>query len=172
MTRNRGSRTVLCFSACSILAIAGSWAGLGAKPSPASSAEAQQFGSPVSAKGTNAVSIEKRVQEYWDRRKAKDLAGAYPFYCSPYRSRVSQAQFLQLTRLVRFDLLEVRVASVVPMADRAEVTIAYRFMVPTLPEPERDGRTTEIWARDTNEQWCKEDEPLVLPFPSTTPPVR
>ena len=115
------------------------------------------------------ASVENRAQQYWARRQAKDLAGAYPFYCAAYRSRVSLGQFQQLSRLIRFDLLAFHVAGTEAAGDRIEVTIAYRFLVPTLPEPEVNSQMTETWARDTDGQWCKEDEPVVMPFPQAAP---
>ena len=130
-------------------------------------------GSPTLAWAQNA-SLENRAQQYWARRQAKDLTGAYPFYCSTYRSRVSQAQFLQLTRLVRFDLSDVRVAETAVTGDRAEVTIAYKFLAPLLNGQALDGQAKETWIRDTDGQWCKEDEAVALPFPpgpSVPPPA-
>lgn len=115
-------------------------------------------------------SLESRAQEYWTRRQAKDLAGAYPYYCSAYRARVSQGQFLQMTRLVRFDLRDVRVTAAASSGDRAEVTVAYKFQMPTLADQLLDGQAKEMWVRDADGQWCKEDEPLSLPFPPPAPP--
>lgn len=129
---------------------------------------------PVAPAGpaVTSASVESRAQQYWERRQAKDLTGAYPFYCSAYRSRVSLAQFLQLTRLVRFDLSEARVADVAVTGDRAQITITYKFMAPTLAGQLLDGRTIETWIRDPDGQWCREDEPLALPFPQSPSPPR
>jgi len=121
---------------------------------------------PVLSLGQSA-SVEPRAQQYWARRQAKDLTGAYPFYCSGYRSRVSQAQFLQLTRLVRFDLSDIRVVQATVSGDRAEVTIAYKFVAPLVSAQPLDGQAKETWVRDTDGQWCKEDEPVALPFPQS-----
>jgi hypothetical protein len=142
-----------------------------AAPIPPSQ-QAVDVGGPPSAPQPTASSLESRVQEYWVRRQAKDLAGAYPYYCSAYRSRVSQGQFLQMTRLVRFDIQDVRVTGVTSSGDRAEATIAYKFLMPTLLNQLLDGRTTDVWARDADGKWCKEDEPLVLPFPPPAPGAR
>ena len=111
--------------------------------------------------------LEARVQHYWARRQAKDLVGAYPFYCEAYRSRVSQTAFTQLTRLNRFDLTDVKVSATVPDRDRFQVTITYRFKAPMVPADSLTGQATDAWKRDTDGKWCKEDEPLVLPFPPT-----
>jgi hypothetical protein len=116
--------------------------------------------------------IEARAQTYWERRQAKDLLGAYPFYCAAYRARVSQSQFLQMTRLIRFDMKETRVSSVNindQANDKAQVTVDYKFLVPTLSAEPVSGRSTELWVLDRDGQWCKEDEPLVIPF---GPPAR
>ena len=117
--------------------------------------------------------IEARVQKYWERRQAKDLLGAYPFYCAAFRAGVSQSQFLQMTRLIRFDLTETRVTSVTikdQANDKAQVTVDYKFLVPMLSAGPVSGRATELWALDPDGQWCKESEPLVLPFGAPTPP--
>jgi hypothetical protein len=134
--------------------------------SSAAAARAPQRAVDSVATGQPAPSsLESRVQDYWGRRQAKDLSGAYPYYCSAYRARVSQAQFLQMTRLVRFDLRDVHVTRAALAGDRADVTIAYRFLMPTMVDQPLEGQTKETWARDTDGQWCKADEPVVLPFP-------
>ena len=133
------------------------------------------FGGAVSAPVQQAESngdaarsaIEARAQKYWERRQAKDLLGAYPFYCAVFRARVSQSQFLHMTRLTRFDLSDSRVTSVTikdQANDKAQVTVDYKFLVPTLSGQPVPGRVTELWALDPDGQWCKQDEPLVMPF--------
>ena len=126
--------------------------------------------SPIEAQGGRAArpstsSLESRVQQYWGRRQAKDLTGAYPFYCQSYRSRVSLKDYTQLSRLNRFDLTDIKVASIVQQTDRYQVTITYRFMAPMITQDRLDGQATETWKRDPNGQWCKADEPLELPLP-------
>ena len=121
-------------------------------------------------RGEPASSLESRVNDYWRRRQAKDLAGSYPFYCAGYRARVSAAQFLQLTRLTRFDLNDVRMTGATAEGNRTTVHIAYRFMMPTLSDQPVPGDATETWMREADGQWCKEDEPLVLPFPQGVTP--
>jgi hypothetical protein len=79
---------------------------------------------------------------------------------------VSQAQFLQMTRLVRFDLTDVHVAGVTTEGNRATVRIAYHFMMPTISTDPLPGEASEVWLREPDGQWCKEDEPIVLPFPA------
>jgi len=113
--------------------------------------------------------LQRRALEYWQRRQAKDLTNAYPFYCAEYRARVPLAQYLQQTRLVRFDLTDVHVSGAEPDGPRMKVRIGYRFLVPSLPQPEQSGQTMESWARGADGLWCKEDEPLVVPFPVTSP---
>lgn len=108
--------------------------------------------------------LESRVEAYWKRRQAKDVSGAYAFYCSAYKNRVPQAEFLQLTRLTRFNLQDIRVARVNSKGDRAEVTISYRFLMPTVSQDMLASESTEVWLHEAGE-WCKEDEPLILPFP-------
>jgi hypothetical protein len=112
-----------------------------------------------------ADSLVARVEAYWKRREAKDLAGAYTFYCSGYQTRVSRAEFLGFTRLTRFDIRDVHVAPVVEAANRVEVTVSFRFIAPALSQEPIESQTKEWWTREAGRQWCKEDEPLVLPFP-------
>jgi hypothetical protein len=128
-------------------------------------ARAKPAGTSARATPAQATTLEDRVQQYWKRRQAKDLAGAYPFYCAAYRARVSQTEYLQLTRLARFDLSDVRIAGTAPSAGGVAVTIAYRFLMPTISDRPLDGHATEIWTRDAGGEWCKQDEPVVLPFP-------
>lgn len=109
-------------------------------------------------------SLRNRVQQYWARRQAKDLVGAYPFYCQSYRSRVSLNDFTKLTRLNRFDISDVRVVDITQDHLRYGVRIAYRFVAPMLTTERLDGEATEEWMRESNGQWCKADEPLALPF--------
>jgi hypothetical protein len=116
-------------------------------------------------RATPAEPLVPRVEAYWKRREAKDLAGAYTFYCSSYKTRVPQAEFLSLTRLTRFDIRDVRVAPVVEATERIEVTVSFRFIAPPLLGEPIESQTKEWWAREADGQWCKEDEPLVLPFP-------
>jgi hypothetical protein len=112
------------------------------------------------------------VNEYWHRREAKDLAGAYGFYCTEYRARVSQPAFLQMTRLVRFDLSEIKIAAAVEEGNRATVRVAYKFAAPNIAPGLLDGETTDTWLRDADGQWCKQDEPLTLPVPQAGPAAR
>ena len=118
-----------------------------------------------------ATGVTARAEAYWKRREAKDLLGAYAFYCSAYKKRVSQAQFLGLTRLSRFDLRDTRVQAGAETGNRVEVTVSLRFVMPKVALEPLETRSTEWWARDTDGQWCKEDEPLVLPFPRNPQPA-
>jgi len=109
--------------------------------------------------------LEQRVLQYWARRRAKDLPGAYPFYCRQYRSKVSRDQFIQLTRLNRFDMNDLKVAGIAPQDDAFAVTITYRYMAPMISDKPLEGRSPELWKRDADGAWCKVDEPTALPFP-------
>jgi hypothetical protein len=115
----------------------------------------------------DASSPESRVQQYWARRQAKDLAGAWTFYCADYQARVPQPQFMMMTRLLRFDLRDLKVAKVERHGDKADVTIAYKFSLPTVPGQDLDGQSSDVWSKGADGQWCKDDEPLVLPFPTS-----
>jgi hypothetical protein len=153
---SRRRRTIAAFIAVAAWSLATVHAG------QRSSAPAQL---PSAHKSKPAPLVE-RVRQYWERRKAKDLPGAYLSYCAAYKARVSRDQFLQLTRLTRFDLTGVEVTADPAARGRSEVTVTYKYLLPTLDARPLEGKTTEMWAQDKNGQWCKEDEPLVLPFPS------
>src|SRR5678815_724059 len=53
--------------------------------------------------------LEARVIRYWTLRQAKDLGALYEMYSSEYRSKVSRAEFLKLTRLTRFEIVSFQV---------------------------------------------------------------
>jgi hypothetical protein len=116
--------------------------------------------------GNGAPALLERAAQYWERRKAKDLGGAYPFYCAAYKSRVSRDQYLQLTRLTRFDLTEVKVAADPAARGRADVIVEYKYRFTVISDAPLTGKTSEVWLQDSDGQWCKEDEAVVLPIPS------
>lgn len=109
-------------------------------------------------------SLESRVNEFWRLRQQKDLLGMYGYYSAGYRGRHPLREFITKTRLVRFDILEFRVVRAVVSGDQAEVTVAYRTVILTVPEPV-GSETTDTWVRDSDGRWYKEWEILVLPFP-------
>jgi hypothetical protein len=163
-----------CFAAWLACIASGPEARAEARASPAQASPGSPATSPSPA-GADARQAEPSIESpvtpralaYWERRQAKDLAGAYAFYCAAYRARVPQADFVRMVRLVRFDLTAVRVARVELSGDAAQVTVAYRFLAPMLGDRLAEGQVTETWRRDTGGEWCKEDEALVLPFPKT-----
>jgi hypothetical protein len=110
------------------------------------------------------ASLESRAEAYWKRREAKDLAGAYAFYCAGYRQRVSQSEFVALTRLTRLDIRETQVSRIDHAGDRAAVTVSYTFIMPMVSSDPLAGDVTEWWSREADGRWCREDEPLILPF--------
>lgn len=119
------------------------------------------------ARAQDAAGPESRVLQYWARRQAKDLAGAWAFYCADYQARVPQPQFMQMTRLLRFDLRDLKVAKADVRGGKADVTIAYTFSLPTIPGQSLAGQSSDTWSKGADGQWCKDDEPLVLPFPAS-----
>jgi hypothetical protein len=125
----------------------------------------------VKSRAPGQEAVEARALQYWDHRRNKDLDAAYGFYCSDYRARVSRGEFLKLTRLVRFDLQDVRVIRVEGEPPRANVTVGFRFTLPLPLGQLADGEATDAWKVDADGRWCKEDEPLVMPFPGATPPA-
>ena len=52
-----------------------------------------------------------------------------------------------------------------PRADKADVTIAYKFSLPTMPGQDLDGQSSDVWSKGADGLWCKEDEPLVSFLP-------
>jgi hypothetical protein len=117
--------------------------------------------------------LVKRVEDYWERRELKDLRGAYPFYCEEYKSRVPPDDFVRMTRLVRFDLRDIRVIKVDGDGDRRQVGIAFRFVAPMVGDGLLEGRATDVWKLGRDGRWCKEDEPIELPFlPDSRPPSK
>lgn len=111
------------------------------------------------------ATLRTRVAAYWQRRQAQDLAGMYDFYSAAYRTSVSRASFLQQTRLLRFPLTNATVTRVAITGDRAEVTVNYTFIYPTLRLEPLASAAEEIWVRE-NDTWFKQDEPVVMPFPT------
>lgn len=109
--------------------------------------------------------LRTRVAAYWQRRQAQDLAGMYDFYSATYRTTVSRASFLQQTRLLRFPLTNATVTRVAITGDRAEVTINYTFIYPTLRLEPLASAAEEVWVRE-NDTWFKQEEPVVMPFPT------
>lgn len=126
-------------------------------------------GPTVSAQ--DASSLEGRVLQDRAKRQAKDLSGAWTFYCAAYQARVSQPQFMQMTRLLRFDLRDIKVARIQMAGAKADVTISYQFAIPTMPDRQVEGQAQDAWSNGSDGQWCKEDEPLVLPFPTSSSPT-
>ena len=119
----------------------------------------------VAQSNSGTAGLEQRVLQYWARRQAKDLPAAYPFYCQPYRSKVSRDQFIQMTRLNRFDMKDLKVASITPQDDAFSVTITFRYLAPMISDQPLEGRSPELWKRDADGTWCRVEEPAGLPFP-------
>jgi hypothetical protein len=118
----------------------------------------------------DASALASRAEAYWKRREAKDLQGAYAFYCDEYRKRVPLAEFLRLTRLTRFDIRDTRVAPVAEASDRVQVTVFFTFLMPSISPKPIESHATTWWARGADRQWCKEDEPFFPPIPKGPSP--
>jgi hypothetical protein len=114
--------------------------------------------------------LEARVAAYWEQRRLKDLSSMYEFYSTSYRAKMPREEFLKLTRLVRFDLRDIAVSQVKASGDTVVVTITYRMLVPTIGAEAVPSQTDEAWIKDVDGAWRKQDEPLVTPFPTLTPP--
>src|SRR5207244_6049487 len=64
----------------------------------------------------------------------------------------------QMTRLVRFDLSDIKIAAVVEEGDYANVRVTYKFPAPNITPGLLEGETTETWRRDSGGQWCKQED--------------
>lgn len=149
--------TVLC---------AMTWGAACAKPDrTASSKPSQTTATQAAARESRDETLEARVAKYWTLRQAKDLSGMYELYSSEYRAKVSRAEFLKLTRLVRFDIVSFRIVSADAHGDRASVNVAIRVVVPILSGREVESAAVADWILEADGRWYKLDEPLALPFP-------
>ena len=110
--------------------------------------------------------LEARVSRYWTLRQAKDLGALYKMYSSEYRSKVSRAEFLKLTRLTRFEIVSFQVEPPRPVDGRADVSMTLRIQPPVLSGAEVESRATQAWIRENDGVWYKRDEQLILPFPT------
>ncbi len=122
------------------------------------------LGCAVAPPAAPRETLESRVEEYWRLRQRRDLLGMYDYYSAGYRGRQPRNEFVKKARLVRFEILEFRIVRTVVSGDRAEVTVGYRTVVPTIPQPV-SGEVTDTWVRDPDGRWYKEREILVSPFP-------
>jgi hypothetical protein len=93
----------------------------------------------------------------------------YEFYSAAYKATTPRTDFLKITRLVRFDILDFRVARLVAEGDKAQVTVAYKTKVPQIPDG-FEAEITDPWVRDPDGLWYKEKEELLLPYPTQPPP--
>jgi len=110
--------------------------------------------------------LKARVAEYWKERQAKNLSGMYDFYSAGYRAAHPRTEFLAMTRLVRYPILEFHVVRVAIDAGgkHAKATVGYRSSAPQVPEL-FDSEVTDNWVLDPDGRWCKEQDELILPFP-------
>jgi len=95
----------------------------------------------------------------------------YSLYSQAYRSTHPREEFLKLTRLVRYDIVEFHIVRMDIKDDRASVTLAYSFRAPALDVPQPlTSELTDVWVREgADGLWCKEQEESMLPFLPTGP---
>jgi hypothetical protein len=110
--------------------------------------------------------LAARAERYWKAREERDLIAAYPFYCSDYKKRVPLSEFVKQTRLARFELKNIKITEISRRGQLFDVTITYQFMAPMLTDRPLESRVTDVWTKDSDGLWCKQDEPATLPFPS------
>lgn len=135
----------------------------------ASSALAQaQAQAPVPVP-TQAPSIppalSRPVTAFWTAWKNRDLGSMYGLYCRDYQAKVPREEYMKLQRLLRYPLVEFTLTGAEVLDGRATVRIRARNDVPAHPLGSIDAETTQVWLQQADGTWCKEDEPLLLPFP-------
>jgi hypothetical protein len=109
--------------------------------------------------------LADRVTAFMKAWQGKDLSEMYGFYCEPYRQKTPKPSFLSMTRLIRFPILEFKVAGAEVTGDKATVTVWRKSDAVGMPVGQFESESQQVWLRSSDGSWCKEDEPLVLPFP-------
>jgi hypothetical protein len=109
--------------------------------------------------------LAARVQAFMTAWQARDLSEMYTFYCEPYRQKTTRTEYLKLTRLMRFPILEFSVAGAEAAEGKAVVTVRRKADAAPSPVGVFDSESQQVWVLGADGTWCKEDEPLILPFP-------
>jgi hypothetical protein len=125
---------------------------------------------PQPAPSTIPPALGDTVTAFWTAWKSRDLPGMYGFYCREYQSRVPREEYLKLQRLVRYPILEFSLTGAGIDGPRATVTVHARNEVPGHPLGSMESDTPQVWLMTTDGRWCKEDEPLLVPFPGVPQP--
>lgn len=110
-------------------------------------------------------SLAERVTAFMTAWRARDMSAMYGFYCGSYQQKTPKPEFLKLTRLIRLSILEFRVSDAVVAAEKATVTVWRKTDAVGMPVGQFDSESKQVWLRGADGTWCKEDEPLLLPFP-------
>ncbi len=136
----------------------------GTAPAPAATAS-KAAARPAAVDAESA--LKGRVTQYWKARQAKDLSAMYDLYSAGYRGAHPRTEFLGMTRLVRYPILEFHVVRVAIDGDgkRAKATVSYKSSAPQVADP-FDSEVTDTWIVDPDGLWYKERDELVLPFPT------
>lgn len=108
--------------------------------------------------------LADRVTAFFTAWKERDLGAMYQFYCTPYREKTPRTEYLKLTRLFRFPIIEFEVRGVDPAAATTTVVIRLRNDTAPMPLGIVDSETRQVWLREGG-TWCRESEELLLPFP-------
>lgn len=109
--------------------------------------------------------LSERVTAFMTAWQQRDLPTMYGFYCEAYRLKISRLEYLKLTRLVRFPILEFRVTAADLAGDKAAVTVWRKADAIGMPVGQFDSYSQQVWLRAADGSWCKEDESVLLPFP-------
>ena len=88
----------------------------------------------------------------------------YEFYCAPYREKTPRTEYLKLSRLLRFPILEFAVRGVDVESGKTTVVIHLKNDTAPMPTGIVDSDTRQVWLQDGG-TWCRESEVLLLPFP-------
>lgn len=111
--------------------------------------------------------LAARVTAFFSAWKDRDLAAMYPFYCPAYREKTPRVEYLKLSRLLRFPILEFTVRGVEGEAAPGTATVVIQLKNDTAPMPTGivDSETRQVWLQEGDGTWCRESEVLLLPFP-------
>jgi len=111
--------------------------------------------------------LAARVTAFFSAWKDRDLAAMYPFYCRAYREKTPRVEYLKLSRLLRFPILEFMVRGIEAEAAPGTATVVIQLKNDTAPMPTGivDSETRQVWLQEGDGTWCRESEVLLLPFP-------
>ncbi len=84
--------------------------------------------------------LATRVTAFFSAWKDRDLAAMYEFYCPPYREKTPRTEYLKLSRILRFPILEFAVRGV--EVEGGKTTVVIHLKNDTAPIPRASSRPT------------------------------